>query len=390
MEMLKMLLLLVSSALWLAEALPSSAGDEGLDAWNEGLPDADGTVGQDNRKDKFIALLQISPYECTTTDGLTGTCFPSASCKISGVSSGSCAKGFGTCCQIQKTCDTTSSFDNTYFVNPSYPNSDTDSGVCMISIYRASKDICQMRLDFYNLELAQPDSDGNCNTDFLTVSGGTSAAPTICGTNSGQHMYVDVDPNSTGALKVTVDRSTSTTSRKWNIKVKQIPCTSTDRAPSGCLQYYTDTSGNVQSFNFQSTITEGTPQIANQNYGACINMATGYCGVIWERNTTSGNNGFTVSSNRGAVNPNIIGTPDAAEYGTNCTTDYVIIPGGVDNLGQAQDRYCGLGFPQMVTTTEKPFVLYVVTDANETPDKPNGAIGTNSGFSLNYRQTTTC
>ncbi|XP_066975380.1 uncharacterized protein [Macrobrachium rosenbergii] len=179
-----MLLLLVSSALWLAEALPSSAGDEGLDAWNEGLPDADGTVGQDNRKDKFIALLQISPYECTTTDGLTGTCFPSASCKISGVSSGSCAKGFGTCCQIQKTCDTTSSFDNTYFVNPSYPNSDTDSGVCMISIYRASKDICQMRLDFYNLELAQPDSDGNCNTDFLTVSGGTSAAPTICGTNS--------------------------------------------------------------------------------------------------------------------------------------------------------------------------------------------------------------
>ncbi|XP_068200520.1 uncharacterized protein [Palaemon carinicauda] len=381
---------LVLLALWLSEALPSPEGDDGLDLPREGLSDAEDIAGVNNRKDKFIALLQITPYECDTSDGLSGTCFASGICKLNGVSSGSCAKGFGTCCLVQKTCDTTSSFDNTYFINPSYPNSDTTSGVCSISISRASSNICQMRLDFVNLELAQPDSDGNCNTDFLTVSGGTSTPPTICGTNSGQHMYVDVDPNSTGALKVTVDRSTTTVSRKWNIKVKQIPCTSTERAPSGCLQYYTETSGNVQSFNFQSSITQGTPQIASQSYGVCINMATGYCGVIWERNTTSGNRGFTVSSNAAAVNPAIIGTPDAAAYDTTCTTDYVIIPGGVDNLGEAHDRYCGLGFPQMVTTTEKPFVMYVVTDANETPDKPNGAVGTNSGFSLNYRQTTTC
>ena len=44
-----------------------------------------------------------------------------------------------------------------------------------------------MRFDFDDLELSQPNEDGQCISDFLTVTGGIATAPTICGSNSGQH-----------------------------------------------------------------------------------------------------------------------------------------------------------------------------------------------------------
>ncbi|XP_042869490.1 uncharacterized protein LOC122251539 [Penaeus japonicus] len=338
----------------------------------------------------FVAILKISPDQCTTNDATRnlGTCLPTADCSSTGgVSSGSCAKGFGACCIAQRTCGESTSYNNTYFVNPGYTGSDTGTGACMLTVNRVNNNICQLRLDFLDLELEQPDADGNCNVDFLTVTGGTSTVPRICGSNTGQHMYVDVDPNG-GALKVTVDRSAaSTVNRSWNIKVTQIACDSQYRAPSGCLQYYTETSGYVESFNFDNaapTDATGTRQIANQDYGICVEMEDGYCGIIWERNSTIGDNSFTVSGNVPGTDPTLIGTAAAGSTGAACTTDYVIIPGGVDDNQNSVDRFCGLGFPNSVTSTMKPFVLYVHTDADEATDVAN------RGFNLQYRQITDC
>ncbi|XP_042869489.1 uncharacterized protein LOC122251538 isoform X3 [Penaeus japonicus] len=253
----------------------------------------------------------------------------------------------------QSTCGESTSYNNTYFVNPGYPGSDTGTGACMLTVNRVNNNICQLRFDFLDLELEQPDYDGYCNVDFLTVTGGTSTVPRICGSNTDQHMYVDVDPNG-GALKVTVDRSAaSTVNRSWNIKVTQIACDSQYRAPSGCLQYYTETSGNVKSFNFDDAAPRnpvGTRQLANQNYGICIKAENGYCGITWQRNKAVGNNSFTVSGNLPAVDPIFVGTPAAVGTGAACTTDYVIIPGGVDDNQNSVDRFCGLGFPNSVTS----------------------------------------
>ncbi|XP_047501788.1 uncharacterized protein LOC125047557 [Penaeus chinensis] len=184
----------------------------------------------------FVAILKISPDQCTTNDATRtlGTCLPATDCtSTSGVSSGSCAKGFGACCIAQRTCSQSTSYNNTYFVNPGYTGSDTGTGACMLTVNRVNNNICQVRLDFLDFELEQPDVDGNCNVDFLTVTGGTSTVPRVCGSNTGQHMYVDVDPNG-GALKVTVDRSAaSTVNRSWNIKVTQIACNSQYRGEEG-------------------------------------------------------------------------------------------------------------------------------------------------------------
>ncbi|XP_063597978.1 uncharacterized protein LOC134774584 isoform X2 [Penaeus indicus] len=291
-----------------------------------------------DRDEEFLdieALLKCSP---NATSEEFGICLPLAHCaNTGGVPAGTCARGFGVCCIAQRTCGESTSYTHTNFVNPGYYDSDTGSGACTLTVNHANKNICQIRLDFLELELAQPDTDGNCNIDFLAVTGGASTVPTICGSNSGQHMYIDVDPTC-GALKVTVDRSPAPlASRWWNIKVTQIPCDSEARAPTGCLQYYTETSGYVKSFNFDSY------------------------------------NSFNYS-----------GTAAASSTGATCTTDYVIIPGGVDNNQNSEDRFCGLGFPDSVTSTMKPFVMYVHTDADESSEVAN------RGFGMQYRQITDC
>ncbi|XP_042858960.1 uncharacterized protein LOC122245079 [Penaeus japonicus] len=131
-------------------------------------------------------------------------------------------------------------------------------------------------------------------------------------------------------------------------------------------------------------VPSGTRQLANQNYGICIKAENGYCGITWQRNKAVGNNSFTVSGNVPGTDPSLVGTPAAVGTGAECTTDYVIIPGGVDDNQNSVDRFCGLGFPNSVTSTMKPFVLYVHTDG----DRGSGVA--NRGFNMQYRQIVYC
>lgn len=351
------------------------------------------THSQQQRDGKLFVLAKIPATQCVTTDttNTLGTCMSSYQCTTSGgVSKGTCVKGLAVCCLITRTCKATSSLNNTHFVNPSASN--TELGACTLTINHMNDNICQMRLDFISLELSQPDTNGNCATDFLAVTGGVSDVPMICGSNSGQHIYYDVDPKG-GPVKVTIDRLIiSLKTNTWNIKITQIACNSRYRAPEGCLQYYTATAGTIRSFNFPLTNipVTATRQLANQDYGVCIKRADSYCGITYKRNTDLGNYGFTVSGQVLAVDPVLIGTFDAGSLDSQCPKDYVIIPGGrytkyePDPALYPADRYCGLGFPYSVTTTSQPFVMYVRTDGDELPDDAN------VGFSLDYRQIKSC
>ena len=50
-----------------------------------------------------------------------------------------------------------------------------------------AEDICQIKLDFEDFTLAQPDVNGICSTQFFEVTNSLSSVPRICGENSGQH-----------------------------------------------------------------------------------------------------------------------------------------------------------------------------------------------------------
>ncbi|XP_048515564.1 uncharacterized protein LOC105693258 [Athalia rosae] len=283
---------------------------------------------------------------------------------------------------IQRTCGSTTNVNNTYFINPAYPTTYAGGDRCTITVNRCNSNICQLRLDFLDFTLAQPDQNGLCDLDFLTVTGGASIVPRICGDNTNQHIYVDFD----GATAITISIDTAAAfifNRRWNIRIQQIACDSPWRAPNGCLQYYTTTTGTVTDFNYGTVVNPraplvGTRQLSNLNYGVCIRMTTGFCSIQWTQSDTLS---FTLSGDPGGLDPTVIGTAMAAVSGVMCTADYVIVPSPVDANGNPLnvDRFCGNGFVP-VTTTLKPFVLYVVTDANEVGDIAN------RGFILNYQQ----
>ncbi|KAF5299667.1 hypothetical protein FQA39_LY11462 [Lamprigera yunnana] len=336
-----------------------------------------------NRTGKFIGLwgIGIVRFEnsvCPAANGLEGICYTRRQCTlIGGYASGKCAK-VGVCCVVQVTCGATSSNNNTYFSNPLFPSTFTGASVCTLTVQRCNPDICQIRIDFLNFNLAQPNGDGTCVNDALLISGSGSNIGRICGENTGQHIYLDF--NNANDIIVNVFTSAAVTfGRQWNLRIAQIGCDSPSRAPSGCLMYYSTTSGNVRSFNYgqaansaippSNLLAVGTRQLVNMNYGICVRTASGFCGIQW---SMSAGNEFAFSVS-GDLTP-------LSLTGTDCLTDYIIIPdGSVSSTGQRADRFCGGTFPT-VTTPSRPFVLIAVTDGNEALDSGN------RGFSLSYTQ----
>lgn len=100
-----------------------------------------------------------------------------------------------------------------------------------MTVNPCSSGTCQLRIDFLDLSLAPPNGDGTCNRDILSISGGASAVPSLCGENTGQHVYVNFD----GTSPITISISATaayTFGRHWHIKLTQISCESPDRGLS--------------------------------------------------------------------------------------------------------------------------------------------------------------
>lgn len=140
---------------------------------------------------------------------------------------------------VQKSCDGTTTSNNTYFTSPSFPSSYAGGSTCSFTIKKLSNDICQVnienwdnqnqkingnlqaRIDFIAMTLDQPNADGSCVNDWLTIIGGGSPVPTICGENGGQHIYVNFAEK--GSIQMNIFTGVSTNTRRiWNFKISQI------------------------------------------------------------------------------------------------------------------------------------------------------------------------
>lgn len=102
-----------------------------------------------------------------------------------------------------------------------------------------------------------------------------------------------------------------------------------------------DLSGTVTSFNYGTSGSQtGTRQLANENYGICIEMQPGFCSIQWSQ-SAGGLYTFSVSGDTYTA----VGT---AMSGDNCTTDFVVIPSPmyVDPTltPPNTDRFCGNAF----------------------------------------------
>merc|ERR1712213_33752 len=390
---------------------------------------------QVGRQLSFFNVVKFPNIHCTGTSNQNGTCYTDAECaERKGVASGTCADGFGVCCIFSLSCGETSAENSTY-IRQSTTTSPTTSP-CTYRICPTSKSICRIKFELTTFVLASPmrgdydtaantnnldGSVGDCARDtFVVSSGGASfrGSPVICGTNTGQHLFVDTD--GTNCVTASFTFGGGSDSREYDIRVLQYDCTNSDvGGPPGCLQYFTNDQGTVASFNYElgitavdTTDTGNDPHLSNQDYEICWRRSSGKCALCFFptlATTAPLSFGLGLSAASAAQ----------SQVGTSCTTDLLQIPGGTSStnalalrsttstvtaVNDKFNRFCGrflnvasgIASSATVCTGIVPFRIRFVTDENEALATPTTDGSTNElvndpegtiGFSLTYVQT---
>jgi hypothetical protein len=294
------------------------------------------SIAKESKQFSLFSIVTFKNVECNavSTSGLKGVCMTSTECASKGTGDGNCAASFGVCCVIRvSTCGGVASSNCTYIDNPGYPSSYKTTGDCSYTITRVQTDICQIRLDFFSAVLQQPvATTGLCTSTILTTTQGSTGVtfyntpPLLCGTLTGQHVYVEAGTANTAAtLKFTLASALDNT---WRIKVSQIECWNPSRAPNGCLQYFTGARSTVKSFNWDGThaCTTGC-FLQHQQYPVCFRPEKGMCSMAFS--TTS------VASTLDAFF--ITASAKNAGTGSYCSTAHLKIYNGV---ASTNDAFC--------------------------------------------------
>jgi len=146
----------------------------------------------------------------------------------------------------------------------------------------------------------------------------------------------------------------------------------TPNAPMGCLQYFTQPSAIIESFNFGQYLN-------NMDYSICIKRQPDTCRLV-----------FTSSDYDWSLNGVGVSAASSGVGDQDCARDYLLIPGASrTGDGFTYDRYCGgrlnyargqsLSAPLVIKSTG-PIVLRFHSDAHF-----EGL--NNAGFRLQYEQS---
>lgn len=353
-----------------------------------------GSMNDTKRGGKVLSLFSIVQFpnlECSTGDTTTpfGTCLASSECTSKGGSStGNCAAGFGVCCVAStSTCGTSISLNTSYIRNPGYPSTytPTNAGTCVYTINKANDDVCQLRLDFISHSGFVTATGGVCTDKFEAAGQTGKNPPTICGTNTGYHMYVEFGLSSTDTISLTNTFAAGglATAKTYNILLRQICCNDNWKAPTNCVQYFTGISGSVQSYNHQ-----GSQFLESQDYQNCFRTEKGYCKIQWKESSTTSPDPFGIGPTALMVKAES-GVCSTAHFGyfgvPQLSSDGVTAISGAP-LG-FQSQVCGSVFgidenttPSTLISAQLPFVANVFSDTAANGQQ-NGA-----GFNMEYTQ----
>ncbi|XP_042883162.1 uncharacterized protein LOC122260112 [Penaeus japonicus] len=238
------------------------------------------TITARNQTDRFLSLFSVVRFKntgCTGSSGDSGTCYAKHTCLFNGGNlEGTCAGGFGHCCVTKIGCGGVSRNNCTYIESPGYPNTFSTAMTCKQTIM-FNRDVCQLRLDVTEVDLAPPDNRGMCLEDVLTFSQDIKWSQ-VCGTTLNTHYYLDVDPDTSTKLDFDFNIGAGPYPRKWKIKVSQICCDQLSMAPMGCGQYFTSTTGTIKAWNTDSA---DRVYLHGQNYATCLRKEIDRCTITY-------------------------------------------------------------------------------------------------------------
>jgi len=395
----------------------------------------------DERNKKLISSFQIVKFPNDACDGSgtrNGTCYTTQECADKGgESSGSCADGFGVCCIFTITnCGSTSSENNTAWDMPTtLPDT---ANTCSLTIC-PSIDVCSLRLDFTTFVITGPSTvtapsvrrrlgtpvglvaDGayvaqgssyatNCMADVFTTTSASSSTnpPAICGTVTGEHMYVEADVERCNMLQFSLASTevapatgdirgvAGFANRDWDITVTHVPCTSELLPPPGCTKYFFNAGGafdtQITSYNFATD----TVHLASQHERICIRRERGRCiGCFATANIanfqlsglgdaaavhTNGCCGYGTMGNVDGLNSaNTLTDGQGAAGNTQMGFDCVIIPGAFVHVADA------VGTPSAAGTAAANLALLQATTFNNNAGNvpaPPQICGSNQGLGI--------
>merc|ERR1719367_2649540 len=108
----------------------------------------------------------------------------------------------------------------------------------------------------------------------------------------------------------------------------------------GCLQYYTEQMGTVNTFNWAGPVGATSVHLANQHYNVCVRRLVTACRICWSPIQTAATMGNPATPARGAFGIGNAGAADAVAMGavdaacvksaTATSQDFVVILGGND------------------------------------------------------------
>ncbi|XP_041983599.1 uncharacterized protein LOC121736462 [Aricia agestis] len=365
--------------------------------------------------------------QCLGQDRSTGgVCLSRNQCNTQGGKAIGFCGVFATCCSLNA-CDIRTNTKVAVFINP--PLERENSGLeCSYNVEINNNNVCQMRIDFENFNLAPPTTVDpvenvtqrpgyTCRNDIFQVTNlqaYSDTLPSLCGDNSGQHMYVRVNA-STNSRSIRInfkiaDRNSQPNlpQATWKIKVTQLECFNTlgkyrdgildaltsalpstplsstaDRdeyliAPPGCLQYYPDRSGYFESFNYNRGVG---PYIANLVYATCFRRTSDVCGMKFTASTFE--MAYRDESNLYLdtdceMNPV---TQGSAQSG-----DHLSIPEAVSAEGLRGTKFCGTSAADQIiaSTPAGPLAVVFRSDNLVTDGVPE------SGYRFTYNVLNNC
>ncbi|CAH1178958.1 unnamed protein product [Phaedon cochleariae] len=300
---------------------------------------------------------------------------------------------------LTATCNEQSINNITYFVNPDFPDLTEGMSSCNLELRKIDEDITQLRLDFVHFNLGQPNrKTGVCEEDYFQLSSGDSQTLTICGVNSGQHVYFDIETMA-DPITISMKLGSKTLSRLWEVRIIQVPFS--QRAPAGCLQLYTGRRGVIKTMNF----ADNGRHLANQEYNICIEQAEDMCSIVYE---PCYENAFRISPNTADVNidsNNELGSGDDLEDESNIIqndsgefcNDKIVIPCNPEDLILEGDQvlsdicqtiHCGRSLcpaeqdPCRIESNIIPFTIGVHFGQSLGEESPED----NLGMCVNYEQ----
>jgi len=370
------------------------------------------TLAEEPKKKRNIGIFNVVKFAndpCEGSNSKNGTCYTEEECEDKGgTASGNCAEGYGVCCTFSMNCGGSFAENMTYF-----ESTKGATGACNARVCKCASDICQMRLDFTTFVIAGPETTlttlgkalngalgagdpvspaTRCLSDqFSVTSPGGQGSPVICGTNTGQHMYIEAS-DSCNTLSFHLDDNNNA-NREFAIRVTQYSCDYMNKAPAGCLQYFFGSStGTFETFNWANMA-----HLASQNQLICFRRETNMCRICY---STSAATDFAISAKKDSA---LIGkTGVCGLYGADgkkSDYDFLQIPmaskktGSGDLVKSNDERFCG---HLLATATGKdaktvcskavPFQVRFVSDGFEGMKEIDAAMMTfgNKGFKLNY------